>query len=88
MKRNALEEVEDYCGIGTYSNNVRFGFYFTRKNLLKINNYLKYLSAFIMTNYGLCEEDFYRISEIERDFQVIENLHDHRFGNIALMQCI
>ena len=39
-----------------------------------------------MANYGLCEDDFYKISEIERDFQVIENLHDHRFGNIALMQ--
>lgn len=41
-----------------------------------------------MANYGLSEEDFYWISEIERDFQVIENLHDHWFGNIALMQCL
>lgn len=41
-----------------------------------------------MANFGLSEEDFYRISEIERDFKVIENLHDHRFGNIALMQCL
>lgn len=41
-----------------------------------------------MTNYGLFEDDFNRISSIEKDFEVIENLQDHRFGNIALMRCI
>lgn len=63
-------------------------FCFDLEAFLTLNKNLNYLSAFIMTNYGLNEEDFYRISEIERDFQVIQNLHDHRFGNIALMQCI
>lgn len=46
---------------------------------------LLWINNLIMTNFGLIEEDFYRVSEIERDFEVVENLHDHRFGNIALM---
>ena len=39
-----------------------------------------------MSNYGLTEEDFEKSSPIEEDFEIIEYVNDHRFGDIALLQ--
>ncbi len=37
-------------------------------------------------NYGLIEEDFEKTSPIEKDFEIIGYVEDHRFGNIGLLQ--